>query len=205
MPGYGFLSIFPFTYLRQVPGLNVALTVTAYQISDMARVTTLAASKGLNATARIAHKLEKGIEAMLQNGVIAPSHGIDVARHTTRGVILAEDQVEMDTRQLVYSAIVGTVRAFDRVKVDPKDTFRGAGYGVVQGAAETGMDIVEAATEAVEGAREAANTLGIAEEKVMGYAVGGVLKAVEEINPRALTKVKKALPRKLLELYKRNK
>jgi hypothetical protein len=91
------------------------------------------------------------------------------------------------------------------VKVKSEDAFRGAGYGVVQGAVEQGMDVVDTAAEAVEGAREAAYTLGIAEDKVMGYAVEGVLKAVEEIDPHALTKVKKALPRKLLELYERNK
>jgi hypothetical protein len=120
-------------------------------------------------------------------------------------VIHAEDQVEMNTRQLVYSAIVGTVRAFDGENVKSEDAFRGAGYGVVQGAVEKGMDIVDTAAEAIEGAREAAHTLDIAEDKVMGYAVAGVLKAVQEINPRMLTRVKKALPQKLLDLYERNK
>jgi MFS family permease len=204
VPGLGFLSIFPFTYLRQVPGLNVAITVTAYQISDMARVTTLAASRSWNATANIARRLEKGVEKMLKNGEVKPSEGVDVARYTTRGVIYAGDEVDLDTRRLVYSAIVGIVRAFDRVQVNSEDAFRGAGYGVMQGAAERGADIVETAVDAVEGAREAAYILGIAEEKVMGYAVEGVLTAVSEINPGSLARVKKALPEKIMEMYKKH-
>jgi MFS family permease len=68
VPGLGFLSIFPFTYLRQMPGLNVAITVTAYEISDMARVTTLAASRGWNATANIARRLEKAVEHAEERG-----------------------------------------------------------------------------------------------------------------------------------------
>ncbi|MEJ2739643.1 MAG: hypothetical protein P8105_07460, partial [Dehalococcoidia bacterium] len=205
VPAFGFMSLFPFTYLRQVPGLNVALTVTAFQISDMARMTTLAASKGLNATAHVAHRLQNGIEAMLHSGGLQPSHGAEVARHTARGVIHAGDAVDMNTRQLVHSAIVSTVRAFDNLNVNSEDAFRGAGYGVIQGAVEKGMNVVDTAVEAIEGARDAAATLDIAEEKVMGYAVAGVLKGVEEINPRALPKVKKTLPRKLLELYERTK
>ena len=116
-------------------------------------------------------------------------------------LIHAGDAVDMDTRQLVHSAIVSTVRAFDNLNVNSEDAFRGAGYGVIQGAVEKGMNVVDTAVEAIEGARDAAATLDIAEEKVMGYAVAGVLKGVEEINPRALPKVKKTLPRKLLELY----
>ncbi len=203
VPGLGFLSIFPFTYLRQVRGLNVAITVTAYEISDMARVTTLAASRGWNATANIARRLEKSVEQMLKNGEVKPSEGVDVARYTARGVIHAGEEGNLDTRRLVYSAIVGMVRAFDREKVEAEDAFRGTGYGVVQGAVEKGTDIVETAVDAVEGAREAANILGIPEEKVIGYAVEGVLNAVKEMSPDSLSGVKKALPDKAMEIYKK--
>ena len=203
VPGLGFLTIFPFTYLRQVPGLNVAITVTAFQISDMARVATLAASRGWNATANITRRLEKGVEKLLKSGHVMPAESVDVARHTARGVIHAGDEVDLGTRRLVYSAIVGMVHAFDSLQVNTEDVFRGAGYGVVQGAIETGADIIDTAVDAIEGASEAAIMLDVEEENVMGYAVEGVLTAVKEINPRSLNRVKRALPHKYIQMYKK--
>jgi hypothetical protein len=140
---------------------------------------------------------------MLKNGEVKPSEGVDVARYTARGVIHAGEEIDLGTRRLVYSTIIGMVRAFDREKVEAEDAFRGTGYGVVQGAVEKGTDIVETAVDAVEGAREAANILGIPEEKVIGYAVEGVLNAVKEMSPDLLSGVKKALPDKAMEIYKK--
>jgi len=81
--------------------------------------------------------------------------------------------------------------------VRPEDAFRGVGYGIVQGAVETGTDLVQAVAHAIAGAREAARTLDLAEKEAATQAAEGALTAIEEIDPEAMAGVRAALPAEL--------
>ncbi|HEX75729.1 MAG TPA: MFS transporter [Dehalococcoidia bacterium] len=200
VPGLGFVTAFPFSYLRQVPGIDVAISVTAYQLADMAKTTTLVASRGLRLTSRVAKMLENGLSQMLKPAKAAPVNGIDVARHTARGAIHAAHETSLNTEQLIPLTMVGIVRALKRAKVNPQDAFRGTGYGVIQGAVETGANLVEAVAQAVAGAREAARMLGLTEEEAATQTAHGALAAIEEMDPEALGQVRAALPPELTEI-----
>ncbi len=201
VPGLNFVTMFPFSYLRQVPGMDVAIGVTAYQLADMAKTTTLVAAHGWRATTRVAKMLENSLSQMWKPVKAQPADGIEVARHTARGAIHAAHEASLNTKQLVPLAMVGIVRALKRARVNPQDAFRGAGYGVVQGAVETGANLAEAVAQAIAGAREAARMLGLAEEEAAAQAAEGALIAIEEIAPEAMAGVRAALPADLTAEY----
>ncbi len=201
VPGLNFVTLFPFSYLRRVPGMDVAIGVTAYQLADMAKTATLAATRGLKTTTRVAKKLEKSLTQTLKPAEAAQADGVEVARHTARGVIHAVEEGSMDTKPVIHQAVVGIVSALKHAKVKPHDAFRGVGYGVIQGAVETGTDLAEATAYAVSGAGEAAHSLGMSDkDEAMAQAAEGALKAIEEIDPDALAQVKAALPSELIDI-----
>lgn len=56
-----------------------------------------------------------------------------------------------------------------------------------------GADVGQVATEAIEGAKEAAQELGISEDEAAARAAEGVLAAAESLGPEALAEVKNVL------------
>jgi len=195
VPGLGFLSRFPFNYLRHVPpGIDVAIGVTAYQITDMAKTTTLIAARGWRNMARVTKMVERGLLQMWRPKQTTQANGTEVARHAARGVIHAIDEGSLNAEQTIRPAIVGILRALKHTMVRPEDAFRGVGYGIVQGAVETGTDLVQAVAHAIAGAREAARTLDLAEKEAAKQAAEGALTAIEEMDPEALAQIRAALP-----------
>ncbi len=74
---------------------------------------------------------------------------------------------------------------------------RGAGYGVVQGALESGSNPGEATTQALEAARQAARELGVSEKAAGRALAAGLLEAAEASGIEALLEVRAALPAEL--------
>jgi len=203
VPGLNFVSMFPFSYLmKRVPGMDVAIGVTAYQLANMAKTVTLASARGKETAAKFAKSLENNLNQMWKPGKTTQAQQAEVARHVSRGVIHASKEATMGTEHLVNPAIVGVVRALKRARLSPQDAFRGVGYGIMQGAIETGSDLSEAATHAVAATREAAKTLGLEnEEEAVRHVAQGALAAIEEIAPEALAQVRAALPPELTEVH----
>jgi MFS family permease len=200
VPGLRYLANFPFSYLRRVPGIDVAVGVTAYQLTDMAKTATQAAIQGWKTTGRIARTLELGLSKVWKPEKATGENGIAVARHTVRGVVHAIDESSFDMNKIVSPAMVGIVRSLKRSKVVPGDAFQGAGYGIIQGAAETGLDLTNAAIQAIKGAQNAAGQLGLDESLAEVKTAKGVIEAIKDINPDSATKIKKSLRAKFKEI-----
>jgi len=199
-PGLNLLTQFPYGLLRRVPlpGLDVALGVTAHQLANTARVATTAAAQGRRSTARVVKALEGALVGVWKARQANEVDGAEVARQAARGAIHATKDAPLDVGQLAYQAVLGVVRALRRARVDPAEAIRGAGYGVVQGAGEVGADIGKAAQQAVEAAREAAHQSGLSEEVAAAQAAQGALEAAEAIGPEAVAEVEASLPREVL-------
>jgi len=195
--GLNFLSQFPYGYLRRVPvpGVDVALGVTAYQIAEISRLATVATQRGRRTAARLAKALEEGLsEVWGGNQQVRKSYGMEVARQAARGSIHAIDKIaKTNIGQLAHQAVLGVTQAMRRSQVDTKDALRGAGYGVVQGAKEVQADVGEAALQAVEAAKELASEAGISEEAAVAEAARGALDAAEALGPEALAQVRESL------------
>lgn len=199
VPGLNFLSQFPYGILRRVPvpGLDVALGVTAYQLADMAKAATVAALRGQRRVTKIARALEKALTGVGTKDDIEV-HSSEVARQTARGTMLAREAVDLDVGRLAHSAVLGIARTFGRGRMDPRDALRGAGYGIVQGAGETGVDYARAAAKAVEAARNVAAQAGLSEAEAAACVAEGALDAGAAMGAEALAQVEDALPEDVL-------
>jgi MFS family permease len=202
VPGLSFLSQFPYGILRRVPipGLDVALGVTAYQLADIARAATVAAVQTQRGVARIARALEKALTGVSGTAKDMQIHSGEVARQTARGAMHAREATDLDVGRLAHSAVLGVARSFGRTGMDPRDALRGAGYGIVQGARETGVDHAEAAAKAVEAARKVAEQAGLSQEQAAGYVAKGALDAAAAMGAEALAQVEASLPEDILPL-----
>ena len=200
VPGLNFLSQFPYGILRRVPvpGLDVALGVTAYQLADMAKTATVAAVRGQRRVSKIARALERALSGMWASGRDVETHSSEVARQTARGAMHAKEAVDLDVGRLAHSAVLGIARTFGPGRMNPGDALRGAGYGIVQGAGETGVDYTAAAAKAVEAARGVAAQAGLSEEEAAAYVAQGALDAAAAMGPEALAQVEDSLPEDVL-------
>ena len=182
-PALGFLGQFPYGYLRRtpIPGLDVALGVTAYQIGDLVRASAAAIGLGQRTAAQVASGVTNAVDQSLSSvRIIAATAAdrIEVARQTLRGAMHAVGGTALDAGDVAGGAVIGLVRAFEKVDAEPEEYLWGAGYGAVEGAVEAGTDPGDAAREAIRATRGVVDGLGIpGEEAVRRVAAGSLLAA----------------------------
>jgi MFS family permease len=203
VPGLGFVSYLPYSYLRRVPGMDVALGVTAYQLASSARSAVTAVRRGRNMVQDVADQVGNVVSyAMTQAsdvGEFSERKAVEIARNATRGALHALDEMADDVEQVAKGAVLGSVKALSWAGIKPEDALRDSGYGVIQGAGEAGANVGQAAAQAVEAAREAAGELDLSEDAAAALMVQGVLSAARTLGPEALAEVEHALPQALLE------
>jgi MFS family permease len=193
IPGLGVVASVPYHYLRRVPGIDVAMGVTAFQLSSSVYSAVTAAAHGRDAAVNIAGKVSQTVSEAVEHAENIGEHGLDIARHATRGAIHAVDEIGSGVGHLTKESVIGVLNALGRADVDPLDVFQGAGYGAMQAAGESGADLGDAASQAVEGAREAAQDLGLSEDDAAAQATIGIIEAAEAQGEEALEQVKSAL------------
>jgi hypothetical protein len=200
VPGLNFLSQFPYSILRHVhvPGLDVALGVTAYQIADMAKTATAAVMGGQKRVKRIARALEKTLTGIWGTAKDMQTLSSEVVRQTARGTMHAKENTDLGVAQLARSAVLGIASTFGRARMNPRDILRGAGYGVVQGAGETGVDLAKAAVQAVEAGKEVAEQAHLSEKEAAAYVAQGALEAAAAMGAEAVAQVMASLPEDVL-------
>ena len=194
VPGLAAMSAFSYGYLKRVPGADVALGVTAYQLaaSSQAAVATAGRGRALvrDVTGLVGDVLDKAIDEIDDFA----DQGLELARHTTRGAIQVGDDLSDQLGRVTRGAVVGTLGTLVRRGVDAREALRGAGYGTVQGAVEAGEDPAVAAASAVQAAREAAGDLGISGDEAAAALAEGALDAAQSSGEDTLDAVKGALP-----------
>ena len=202
VPGFTFLSNFPFGHIKHVPipGLDVALGVTAYQIAEMAKTATLATVRGRRVTEGLVKALEDRLSSVWKAREEVKMHGVEVTRHTARGAMHVMNEKPLDMEQLAGSVTTGVVRVSSQAGVDPEDAVLGVGQGIIQGAMESRADLGKAALHTIEAAREVAAQTGLPEEVAVAKVVEGMLQAAEAIGPEATAQVSKSLPEEVLAL-----
>jgi len=191
----GLLSNFPLGLLKRipVPGLDVAVGVTAYQIAEMARVATLTAVRGRRVTKKLAKALENGLNGIWKAREEVKEHGVEITREAARGAMHAANDKPVDMENLAGSAITGVVQVSKKAGVNPLNGIHGASQGVVQGAVETGADVTTATRQTIEAAKEMAKQEGLNEDSVIVKAIVGALEAAQATGPEVVESVRKAL------------
>ncbi len=193
VPGLGPVSAISYGYLRRVPGADVALGVTAYQIAASVQAAVASASRGRMLASDVAHVVGDALERAIHEMEDITEHGRELARHTTRGAVHVGDDLSGQLGRIARGAAVGALRALARSGIEPRDALRGSGYGVVQGAIEAGEDPANAAVEAVEAALQVAPELGLSGDEAAAALTLGALEAAEAAGEEPLREVRRAL------------
>jgi MFS family permease len=203
VPGFTFLSNFPFGFLKRVPipGLDVALGVTVYQIAEMARAAALAAVKGRRMTKRLATELSNTMHIGRSRREVR-HHGIEVTRHMARGAMHVVDEKPIKAEQLAKQVMEGVIAFSGKSGIKYRDAILGASQGIVQGAAETGTDITAVTARTLETARKSVEQTGLSEEEAESIAARGVLLTAEALGPEVAAEAVEAIPEKVLSSIK---
>lgn len=193
VPGLRFLAQFPYSYLRHVPGMDVAIGVTAYEVASVTKAALTGALAGAHAAGDVAGRLNRSLAGVVRQTEELGSHSIEVARQATRGVVHAADELAEDVGRLTRESVTGVARALATPASDPWDTFWGVGYGAVEASVETGMEIDQAAIQAIDGAREAAREMGLSEADATVHAALGTLEAAQQLGQEAVERLQGAV------------
>ena len=194
VPGVGAVSAASFGYIKRVPGADVALGVMAYQLASSTQAAVASASRGRSLAQDVQSLVGRALEETVDRMEDVGEHGLELARHATRGAMLAGSELEEQAGRVARAAATGAIRALERLPVETIDVLRGAGYGAVQGALESGSDPVDAAAAVVEAAREVAPELGISEREATTAAAEGILNAAAAGGEETLAAVRRAMP-----------
>lgn len=197
VPGLRFVAQFPFSYLRHVPGMDVALGVTAYQLAEVTRVVIRGTVHGVDAATEIAGRMSNAVSELAEQAEALGEHGRDLARHAIRGAVHAARGFPDDLGRVVRESVKGMLDALSQAPLDLEQALYGIGYGAAQGGSESGADLGEVAAQAVEGAREASGGLDLSEEEAALKVAEGLLGAAEALGPDSVAQVREALPREI--------
>ena len=198
LPDASFINMFPKSFLERVPGFDVAIGVTAYQLADTAKAITIAAIRGSRTTVKIARSLHNELVKLWRAGLGPLEQDVEVARYAARGAVHAVKETPAEINQVAGPAMVGIVGALGKASVDPYQAIHSAAYGVVEGAGDIGENLKQAATEAIAGARNTAQLLNLKEDDAMQQAAEGALEAAQQLGPSAVTQVEDAIAPKMV-------
>jgi MFS family permease len=197
VPGIRLLSEYPFAYLRrQVPGLDIALGVTAYQLSSLVKTAVAATSYSGEGATEIARRVSNALSEVSHQAEELGEVGADLALYATKGAMNALDEAFADVGEVARGGVLGALGVVGKTAWDNgniHEVVRAASQGTVQGANESGADVAQAAAQAVAGAKEAAPELGLSEEEAADHATQGAIAAASAISPEAAVLVIEAL------------
>ncbi len=195
VPGLNFVLGSSYGYLRRIPGFDVALGVTGYQLAASTLAAVESASRGRRLVQDATRNVARAVDEAAGQIETAADFGLELGRHATRGAVLAAGEASRVTR----AAVVGTLRVIARTPIDNAAALEGVGYGAVEGALEAGEDPGMVVLETVEGARQVAEELGFTPDEAAATAVAGALEAAEAAGGDTLDIVKEALSEELLD------
>ena len=193
VPGIGTLSAVSYGYLKRVPGADVALGVTAYQLAASAQMAVASVSRGRALIRDVANAVDSALEESIHSRKELADDARELARHATRGAIQVGEDVTGQVGRIARGAVLGTLRTLARQDLPADEALAGAGYGAVQGAVEAGENPAEAATQAIAAAREAARELGVPPDEAASLLTVGVLDAAAAVGSETLESVRESL------------
>jgi len=192
VPSFNVLRDFPLGNLRRlpVPGLDVVIGVTSYQIADIAKSI---ASANIRAR-RIGQGLEQafiqGFSKLLKTGKETEGYSIEITASIARGAMHAGDEKHEKLENLTTSIANSIIRAASGAGIDPEDAIIGTSQGIIQGAVEIKADIGEAVQQTIETAREIAARTNLPEERAVAKAIEGMEQAADGIGKEVAAQVR---------------
>jgi MFS family permease len=206
VPGLSFVANFPVVSMRrfaQVPGLDVALGVTAHQLSYAVKLAAQTLSHGRETASHIGSRLTKALGKASKQVENINHQASAIALGAVRGAIrTAGGTTPSERAQLAEEAVRASMQVLKNTPTDPKDTLRGAAYGAVVGAHEAGLEPGPIAAQAIRAAKQTAASLGLSEQEAGLIAARAAVASAEHLSRESAIKVKKAVMEELNALRK---
>jgi hypothetical protein len=189
----GAVAHLPHNFLRRVPGMDVALGVTAYQLGSSVEAAAAAASRGALVMGDVAQRARR-LQAQMVNGAEElESAGAGLARHAVQDAIRSWGGVTGDAGQLVRGAVLGVLSSLRLNSENVLEAITGTVYGAVLGAGEIGADVYQTAMQSIAAAREASRRLGLPEQEASEQAARAALEAAEQVDAQAAERLRESL------------
>ena len=195
VPGLAFAVQVPYGYLKNIPGMDVAVGVSAYQIAASTRAAATAASRSRTSAERVSRGVGNVVAETVRSAGSAGDGGARLAMHAARGAMHAVIETEQNLESLTKGAVMGTVRVVSSTAADPMGIMRSAARGIAQGAYESDADMYVVAASALDAAREMASELGVNEDDAAEQAIEGMLEAAAEMSEETQTELRGAVAR----------
>ena len=199
VPGIGGLSSLSYGYLKRVPGADVALGVTAYQLAASTQTAAVSAARGSELVQDVSHGVSTALGESIDDMEDIAGLGSELARHATRGALQAGGELTVEVGSVARGAVIGALRVLTARRVPALEALRGAGYGAVQGAIESGADPAKSADQAIAAARELASELRLDADQAVTAIAAGVLDAATVSGRDVLLAVRYVLPADLAQ------
>jgi len=180
-PGSRFVTGFPYAYLSRIPGLDVAIGVTGYQVASSVKAAVTSTQKAVHSTAEIADHVQHAASGFIHRAVDLTQWSADLAHHAVKGVVDAIGDVPHAAGTVAGGTALGIIRALRFSKTTPEESIKGAAYGVVLGANEMGIDPATIMDDVVAAARIAAKELHLPGDVAASIATHSAQEALDAI------------------------
>lgn len=201
VPGGGVVSNLSVSTMRHTPrvsGLDIAVGVTAYQISAATKSLIDATTAGGSTLRGVRGHVGRAVESAVRGARDTSTQGAQIAFGVTNGAVRAiADAGTGKTRQF-RTALRTAITATHAKTGNPRDVLAGAVQGAVAGSIEGGLTNVDLPQTVIGQAREVAPDLGITEEEAARVAAHAVIEAMTEMPVYEQAEVWDAILRELI-------
>ena len=183
VPGGGFISHLPMTarYVPRVSGLDIAVGVTAYQISAATRSSIEVATQGGKTARGVSREVRTAVTAAARRARDASSQGAQIAFGVANGAVHAIADAGSGTTRQFETALRASITATNEISGDPLDVINGAVRGAVAGTIESGFTEADVPQAVINQAREVASDLDVTEAEAVRVAAQATLEAMSDL------------------------
>ena len=202
VPGLGTIAQFPIAglrYLPRIPGLDVAASVTAYQLAASTRDAIEAVTRGPATARQVRTGVGRAIARAGRGSRHVARQGTALAVGAAQGAVAVAVSAGAGSGRIIQEAVSETIEAVTEAGVDPLDALRGAVIGAISGGTSTPLRSRAVARHAIRAARQSAPQLGLSQQEAVNHAAQAAIQAAEQLDAESQAQVKEAALQELIE------
>lgn len=201
VPGLSTVTQFPLAglrYLPDIPGLNVAAGVTAYQLASSARYAIERLLQAPATARQVQTRIGQTVTGTIRDSRDVTRQGTALAFGAAHGAVHATGSAGSGTGRLIRSSLSGTLGALGAAGADPFDSLRGAVYGAIHGAGTSGLRVGTVVRHSLAAVRRAASQLDMSEQEAVRYAAKVAVEAASDLPSESQEQVREAVLHELM-------
>ncbi len=202
VPGLGTFAQFPIAglrYLPRIPGLDVAASVTAYQLAASTRDAIEAVSRGPATARQVRTGVGRAVARAGRGSRHVARQGTTLAVGAAQGAVAAAFSAGVSSGRIIQAAVSETIEVVTEAGADPIDALRGAVIGAISGGTSTPLRSRAVARHAIRAARQSAPRLGLSQQQAANHAAQAAIQAAKQLDAESQAQVKEAALQELIE------